>query len=93
MEEYEATNPVRTIETALQLIEGLEELEGATLTELAASYLDAPKSTVHNHLSTLLEQNYLIKDGGYLLSQFAVHGARGTDEEPASGLRPRPTRG
>lgn len=61
MKEYEATNPVRTVETALQVVEGLEELEGASLTELA-TYLDAPKSTVHNHLSTLMEQNYLVKE-------------------------------
>lgn len=58
---HKATNPVRTAEMTLTVIEGLERLGGATLTELAAT-IDEPKSTVHNHVSTLLEHNYIVKE-------------------------------
>lgn len=57
-----AKNPVKTTQRSLAIIETLRELDGARLTELAA-HLDLPNSTVHSHLSTLVEGNYVLKDG------------------------------
>jgi len=58
----EAKNPVKTTERSLDIVETLREMDGARLTELA-DRLDLPNSTVHNHLSTLLERDYVLKDG------------------------------
>lgn len=63
-----AKHPVRTSERTLEVLEALRELNGAGVTELA-QHLNAGKSTVHNHLSTLLEHEYVIKeDDKYRLS-------------------------
>ena len=48
---------VRTIE----IIELLAEKDGMRITDLA-NYLGHPKSTIHNHLSTLRENGYVVKD-------------------------------
>ncbi|WP_135855364.1 IclR family transcriptional regulator [Halorussus salinus] len=58
----EAKNPVKTTQRSLDVIEALQETDGARLTELA-DRLDLPNSTVHNHLSTLMERDYVFKDG------------------------------
>jgi len=58
----EAKNPVKTTERSLDIVETLREMDGARLTELA-DRLDLPNSTVHNHLSTLMERDYVLKDG------------------------------
>ena len=58
----EAKNPVKTTRRSLDVIEALRESDGARLTELA-DRLDLPNSTVHNHLSTLMERDYVVKDG------------------------------
>jgi DNA-binding IclR family transcriptional regulator len=57
-----AKHPVRTSERTLEIMEALQELNGARVTELA-SHLDTGKSTIHNHLSTLLEHEYVTKEG------------------------------
>ena len=60
-----ATNPNVTVdatETTFRILEMLKELDGAGVTELATR-LDIPKSTVHNHLVTLRENEYVVKDG------------------------------
>lgn len=49
-------------ETTLRILETLKRLDGAGVTELATQ-LDLPKSTVHNHLSTLRRNEYLVKEG------------------------------
>lgn len=59
---YEAKNPVKTTERSLDIVETLKELDGAKLTDLA-DHLDLPNSTVHNHLSTLVQRGYVVKDG------------------------------
>lgn len=46
----------------LRILLELKDLDGAGVTELA-DHLDVPKSTVHNHLSTLYDEEFLIKDG------------------------------
>ncbi|WP_144906019.1 IclR family transcriptional regulator [Halobellus captivus] len=45
----------------LSIIEGLKELEGARITELA-DHLDMTKATVHHHLSTLEQEEYVVKE-------------------------------
>ena len=57
-----AKHPVRTTEKTLQLVEALRESEGAGVTELA-DRVDMGKSAVHNHLSTLREHGYVVKEG------------------------------
>jgi DNA-binding IclR family transcriptional regulator len=58
-----AKHPVRTTSRTIEIVEGLKRLGGAGVTELADE-LGTTKSTVHNHLSTLEEHEYVINDGG-----------------------------
>ncbi|TYT61673.1 IclR family transcriptional regulator [Natrialba swarupiae] len=55
-------NAVKTTARSLDIIEMLRELNGARLTEIADA-VGLPNSTVHNHLSTLLERGYVVKQG------------------------------
>jgi len=57
------TKPVQSAATMFRIIERLHELNGAGVSELAAE-LDMPKSTVHDHLRTLTEIEYLVNDDG-----------------------------
>ncbi|MFB9809603.1 IclR family transcriptional regulator [Haladaptatus pallidirubidus] len=70
-----AKNPVGAVETTIQIIEALESFDGGTVTELAEA-LDVSKATVHNHLMTLQEHQYVTnQDGEYMLSfKFLVIG-------------------
>ncbi|MFB6202376.1 MAG: IclR family transcriptional regulator [Halorhabdus sp.] len=54
-------NTVDAVRKTFRVLEGLEALNGARVTELA-NHLDLPKSTVHNHLQTLVEEEYVVKD-------------------------------
>ncbi|MFC6734196.1 MULTISPECIES: IclR family transcriptional regulator [unclassified Haladaptatus] len=54
-------NTVGAIETTLRIMETLKELDGAGVTELSTE-LDIPKSTVHSHLSTLQENEYVVRN-------------------------------
>lgn len=76
-----ARHPVKSLETTVEIIETLKELRSAELRELAG-VLDMNKSTVHNHLSTLREHEYVVKDGdAYQLSlQFLTVGGILRDE-------------
>jgi DNA-binding IclR family transcriptional regulator len=56
-----AKHPVRTTEKTLRVIEALKSLEGSRLTELA-EHVDMGTSAVHNHLSTLEEHGYVVKE-------------------------------
>lgn len=53
---------VRSDKRLLQILLSLQELNGAGVTELA-DHVGLPKSTVHNHLSTLYEAKFLTKNG------------------------------
>lgn len=53
---------VKTAETMFAVIEALQELDGAGVSELA-SYLGIAKSTAHRHLSTLAKTEYAVKEG------------------------------
>ncbi|MUV57285.1 IclR family transcriptional regulator [Halogeometricum sp. CBA1124] len=59
---YEAKNPVQATQRSLDIIEALRELNGARLTTLSEE-LDIPNSTVHSHLSTMMERGYVVKEG------------------------------
>lgn len=56
-------NSIRAIDRAFTIIDGLKELNGATITELA-DHVDLPKSTVYNYLQTLLADEYVVEDEG-----------------------------
>ncbi|MFD1562534.1 IclR family transcriptional regulator [Haloarchaeobius amylolyticus] len=56
-----AKNPVRTTEKSLQIISELTRVGEARVTTLA-SELEMGKSAIHNHLTTLEEHGYVIKD-------------------------------
>lgn len=55
-------NRVKTTNSAFTIIEALRLMDGARVTELA-NELDLAKSTIHRHLSTLYEREYVIKEG------------------------------
>ncbi|KDE59606.1 IclR family transcriptional regulator [Halostagnicola sp. A56] len=54
--------PVKTTQTSLGLVRAVRDSDGATLSELA-SRLELAKSTVHNHLHTLVDEGFLVRDG------------------------------
>lgn len=70
------TGGKRTLETtatSLRVIEAIDERDGIGLRELAEE-LDLAKSTVHGHLSTLIENGYVVKSGdSYRLSLKFFH--------------------
>ncbi|WP_415380156.1 IclR family transcriptional regulator [Halosimplex sp. TS25] len=76
-----ARHPVKALEKTVGVIEILTEQRSAHLREIAAE-LDMNKSTVHNHLSTLREHEYVVKDGdAYELSlQFLTIGGTLRDD-------------
>ncbi|WP_227378652.1 IclR family transcriptional regulator [Haladaptatus halobius] len=57
----ESKTPVRTTARSFDIIETLRDLDGARLTEVA-EYLDLPDSTVHNHLTTLVQRGYVVRN-------------------------------
>lgn len=58
----EATNPIRSVITAFEIIETLRRLNGAGVTAVAED-LGMPKSSTYNYLETLRQEEYLVKDG------------------------------
>lgn len=56
-----AKNPVGATGKTLRILEELKRRNGAGITELADA-LDMSKGTVHNHLSTLQEHEYVVKE-------------------------------
>ena len=59
---HEAHNPVKALLTAEEVVEALDDLDGGRVTDVAAR-IDRPQSVVHNHLNTLRELEYVVKDG------------------------------
>lgn len=53
---------VRASETTFRVLEALMRLDGAGVTELATE-LGIPRSTTYNHLSTLLANEYVVREG------------------------------
>lgn len=61
-------NAVQSVENVFDIIEALQELDGAGITELA-KHVELAKSTIHNHLMTLEQRAYVVKeDDQYRLS-------------------------
>jgi len=58
----EAANPVQSVETAFDVLETLKRLDGAGVTAVAEE-LDLPKSSAYNHLETLEQEEYVVKEG------------------------------
>lgn len=54
--------PVTTAKTSFKILELLQERDGAGVTEIATE-LELAKSTVYRHLATLLEMEYVAKEG------------------------------
>lgn len=76
-------NRVRTTEKSFTIVEELERSDGAGVTELSSA-LDMNKSTVHSHLSTLVDCGYVTKhDQQYHVStKFLSLGGRLRDRSP-----------
>lgn len=53
---------IKTTRTVFTIIERIQEMGGAGVTEIADS-LGMSKSTVHRHLATLEDMEYVVKDG------------------------------
>lgn len=63
----------KTTETSFQVLDAVDSLNGATLSELA-EYTGLAISTVHTHLQTLIESEYVVEvDGEYLLGLRLFH--------------------
>lgn len=56
------TPPLKTTATSIEVLEELEDRDGARVSELADA-MDIPKSTVHGHLETLRQKQFVMKDG------------------------------
>lgn len=54
-------NRIHATQTSLSVVEALKRLDGACATDVA-SHLNIPVSTTHNHLQTLLDEGYVIKE-------------------------------
>lgn len=64
----QAANPVGAIKNTSRILEIIKERRGATLGEIEAQ-MDLSKSSIHNYLATLQEEELLVKDGNqYYLS-------------------------
>lgn len=57
----EARNPIKSVETAFRILETVRSMDGVGVTDLA-TVLDMPSSTIHNYLSTLQQEGYLVKN-------------------------------
>jgi IclR family acetate operon transcriptional repressor len=56
--------PVASVQTVLSIVEYLEAVGSAGVTEIANN-VDSSKSTVHNHLTTLREGGYVVNEDGH----------------------------
>lgn len=57
----EKQKTVQATETSFAILETLQSLGAATLTDLSQE-LELPKSTLHNHLWTLIKNEYVVKE-------------------------------
>jgi len=58
-----AKNPIKSTETTFRIVEGLQALDGSGVSELA-DHTGLPRSTVHNYLSTLEQEEYVVNNDG-----------------------------
>jgi len=92
MDNPRGTNEVEAVIKTFRMIELLEELDGAGVTELA-NQLGWPKSTIHNHLATLKHQKLIIQeDNEYKLSlRFLAFGEYVKNKHPYTLVQTRVT--
>jgi len=62
MQGHGTSRTVQSVQTAIRIIEHLREVGEAGVTELATA-VDCSKGTVHSHLATLLENEYVVRNG------------------------------
>jgi len=62
MDTTTGSKTLKTTATSLEVLDHIEEMGGARVSEIARR-LDRPKSTVHGHLATLEEAEFVIKRG------------------------------
>ncbi|WP_435181758.1 IclR family transcriptional regulator [Halorussus sp. AFM4] len=55
---------LQTTATSIEILELLEEFNGARVSEIAER-MDRPKSTIHGHLATLREKEFVVKQGDF----------------------------
>lgn len=81
------TVPIKSVGTMLDLLMEIQEREQAGVSELAES-LGVAKSTVHNHLSTLLAYEYVQREGDQfrLGIRFLDHGGHARSNLPGNEL-------
>lgn len=79
----DSTRTIKTADRLLSLVEALNELEQAGVTELS-DYVDMPVSTTHQYLASLETNEYVIKqDGKYQLGlKFLEHGGKLRENSP-----------
>lgn len=77
-----ARNPIKSTETTFRIVEALTELGEAGVSELA-DHVGMPRSTVHNYLSTLEQEEYVVnQDGRYEVGiRFLEIGAHARDRK------------
>ena len=62
VQENAAKNPIQAAEITVAVLRGLKEINGGGVTELA-DHLGMSKSRVHNYLTTLRQEEYVVKEG------------------------------
>jgi DNA-binding IclR family transcriptional regulator len=75
--------PIRSTQISIAVLDAVLELEEPTLTDLARE-LDVSKSAIHNHLVTLTDAGFVVRDGyryrvGSRLLQYGAAGRRSYD--------------
>jgi len=75
--------PVKTVDTAAEILSALETSGKMTLREIANS-IDCAESTTHRHLATLEHNEFIVREGGqYRLSfRFLEVGGKLRDQHP-----------
>lgn len=58
----ESGRRVKSINTTCRILQALRELDGAGVSELA-DHLDLSKATIHGHLATLVDNEFVVKRG------------------------------
>jgi DNA-binding IclR family transcriptional regulator len=78
-----AKNPIKSTQTTFRILEAVKMLDGAGITELS-NHLDIAKSTVHNYLSTLVEEEFVVKDGStyHIGIRFLEYGSYARHRKP-----------
>jgi len=62
MAQSDSKTPIKSARTTLEMLETIREHQEPTLSELTEEF-DLSKSSVHNYLSTLKQEGYVLKDG------------------------------